>query len=252
MALIAICLYVLHLTKSHGATIWRDDRGSVSGWNLTSTSDTARLTTSNDSNCPWVPCLKLDAGDPLETAQIQRTINNTRYYSSLSIRFYYYHYGWSTDDHRFCSFAYLCEVQNKTYFNLTADPSKTIRSMTQSMSICDGYDLTIFFECRSGLGQYYDYWGIAWLDDIVISGDKNQFEDKKKDDGGIKVWFEESVAIQNDKDNNYSHEYYAKFIENGFDNWSAIKSMTDQDLKEVGIHKLGHRKTIIIAIQQMS
>ena len=40
-------------------------------------------------------------------------------------------------------------------------------------------------------------------------------------------------------------EYYGLFINSGCDDMETILSLTDDDLKELGIHKLGHRKKIM-------
>ena len=45
--------------------------------------------------------------------------------------------------------------------------------------------------------------------------------------------------------------YLNKFIENGFDNLQAIKLLTDHDLISIGTDKLGHRKLMIRAIQNI-
>eukprot|EP01084_Bolivina_argentea_P283981 486528_1 len=67
----------------------------------------------------------------------------------------------------------------------------------------------------------------------------------------IKTWFNESVAIQNTKDNNFKEIYYNLLIENGFDNFGIIQNMNMDDLKTIGVDKLGHQKTIFEAIKQL-
>ena len=64
----------------------------------------------------------------------------------------------------------------------------------------------------------------------------------------IKQWFENSVDGIEDDDKLI---YFDKFISNGFDNLIAIKEMTMDDLKEIGVDLLGHRKTINYAIRQL-
>eukprot|EP00485_Elphidium_margaritaceum_P022665 CAMPEP_0202715886 /NCGR_PEP_ID=MMETSP1385-20130828/95150_1 /ASSEMBLY_ACC=CAM_ASM_000861 /TAXON_ID=933848 /ORGANISM="Elphidium margaritaceum" /LENGTH=81 /DNA_ID=CAMNT_0049377367 /DNA_START=1 /DNA_END=246 /DNA_ORIENTATION=- len=47
------------------------------------------------------------------------------------------------------------------------------------------------------------------------------------------------------------HTYCRMFIENGFENMAVIKTMTDRDLFDIGITKLGHRKQILSEIQKL-
>eukprot|EP01084_Bolivina_argentea_P074231 134695_1 len=63
----------------------------------------------------------------------------------------------------------------------------------------------------------------------------------------VKQWFFESVAIPQD----YKEIYYNKLIQNGFDNFVVIKYIDNQDLMDIGVNKLGHRKTILIATQKL-
>eukprot|EP01084_Bolivina_argentea_P161141 280542_1 len=64
----------------------------------------------------------------------------------------------------------------------------------------------------------------------------------------VKQWFEKSVDGIDDEDKLL---YFDRFVENGFDNLIGIKEMTMDDLKEIGIDLLGHRKTIFYAIRQL-
>jgi hypothetical protein len=38
--------------------------------------------------------------------------------------------------------------------------------------------------------------------------------------------------------------YFNNFIENGFEHISLLKNINDEDLIDIGIQKLGHRKLI--------
>ena len=48
----------------------------------------------------------------------------------------------------------------------------------------------------------------------------------------------------------YNEEYIQLFIDNGYDKWSAIKILTEDNLVQMGITKMGHRNRILHAIQQ--
>eukprot|EP01084_Bolivina_argentea_P095611 171871_1 len=70
--------------------------------------------------------------------------------------------------------------------------------------------------------------------------EKNEYE-------SVKQWFFESVAVPHD----CKQIYYDKFIENGFDNFVGIKHMNNADLMDIGVDKLGHRKTILVSTQKL-
>ena len=46
-------------------------------------------------------------------------------------------------------------------------------------------------------------------------------------------------------------QYYDTFMENGFDDMKFITNMKNEDLQEIGVDKLGHRKRIIKCINDM-
>jgi hypothetical protein len=46
--------------------------------------------------------------------------------------------------------------------------------------------------------------------------------------------------------------YFNNFIENGFEHISLLKNINDEDLIDIGIQKLGHRKLILKQISQLS
>ena len=45
-------------------------------------------------------------------------------------------------------------------------------------------------------------------------------------------------------------QYVALFREQGFTDWDSVKMLTNDDLKELGMQKMGHRKKTLAAIQQ--
>ncbi len=57
----------------------------------------------------------------------------------------------------------------------------------------------------------------------------------------IKKWLHELKLLQ----------YYKIFIENGYDDVDCIKDMNDNDLKIIGINKMGHRKKIIKSLNNI-
>ena len=63
----------------------------------------------------------------------------------------------------------------------------------------------------------------------------------------VKKWFDDKLRKLLDA----RHEYCQLFIDNGFENLSIIKEMNDQDLRDIGITKLGHRKQILRQIQRL-
>ncbi len=48
-----------------------------------------------------------------------------------------------------------------------------------------------------------------------------------------------------------SEEYFNLLIENGFEKMSLIKTITENDLIQIGISKIGHRRAILLAIQSV-
>eukprot|EP01084_Bolivina_argentea_P130439 230257_1 len=67
----------------------------------------------------------------------------------------------------------------------------------------------------------------------------------------IRLWFKQTIDLPTD-DIDYNHKYCEMLIVNGFDTWKAIKAISNDDLIEIGINKLGHRKQIISAIKALS
>ena len=46
------------------------------------------------------------------------------------------------------------------------------------------------------------------------------------------------------------NNYYDTFIEHGFDDMRFLKDVTNEDLKEIGIDKLGHRKRLLKCLHE--
>ncbi len=49
-------------------------------------------------------------------------------------------------------------------------------------------------------------------------------------------------------DESYVDEYYELFIQNGIDHIDVIKTITIDDLKAIGVNKLGHRNRMMAQI----
>jgi len=47
----------------------------------------------------------------------------------------------------------------------------------------------------------------------------------------------------------FCEEYYPLFLNQGFDSMELVRTLSDGDLKEIGICKLGHRRKILMALQ---
>eukprot|EP01084_Bolivina_argentea_P161339 280877_1 len=62
----------------------------------------------------------------------------------------------------------------------------------------------------------------------------------------LRQWFQNEVKLDE-----FNEEYFHCFVDNGFEKFGNIKTMTDQDLIDIGISKLGHRKAIFRAIQKL-
>ena len=52
--------------------------------------------------------------------------------------------------------------------------------------------------------------------------------------------------------NTYYNDYYQLFIDHGWDEMNLIVTMNDEDLKQIGIDKSGHRRKIILEIAKLS
>ena len=48
----------------------------------------------------------------------------------------------------------------------------------------------------------------------------------------------------------FCSEYYQLFMNQGFDSVELMWTMSEEDLKEIGIQKLGHRRKIMMALQR--
>eukprot|EP01084_Bolivina_argentea_P309252 534920_1 len=77
------------------------------------------------------------------------------------------------------------------------------------------------------------------LDNILHKKTVNRFELSEKE--MISLWLNKDVKLA---------EYFDLFVENGFDKMEYIVYITEQDLIQIGINKLGHRKHILRQIQQ--
>ena len=64
--------------------------------------------------------------------------------------------------------------------------------------------------------------------------------------GDVKRFFYNNVCIED-----YNDRYIGLMIENGFDSLDIIKTLTIQDLVDIGVDKLGHRKKIINEIRKL-
>ena len=49
----------------------------------------------------------------------------------------------------------------------------------------------------------------------------------------------------------YFDEYYHCFVDNGFDTERVIKTMTDDDLRDIGVNKMGHRRILMEEIDRL-
>lgn len=47
----------------------------------------------------------------------------------------------------------------------------------------------------------------------------------------------------------FCEEYYELFLNQGIDSMELVRSLSDEELKQIGIQKLGHRKKILMALQ---
>ena len=61
---------------------------------------------------------------------------------------------------------------------------------------------------------------------------------------GVDNWLLDAL----DNDENDFNKYFNIFISNGFDSLNVIQNMTNQDLIDIGINKLGHRRKILAKI----
>ena len=78
--------------------------------------------------------------------------------------------------------------------------------------------------------------------DKNVNKNKNNINTNSDQDKSVCNWLRDTVELP---------QYYDSFIENGFDKMKVIKYMTKQDLKEIGIEKLGHQKLILACIDDI-
>ena len=62
----------------------------------------------------------------------------------------------------------------------------------------------------------------------------------------INDWFNQKVGLEG-----YNQQYIGLFIENGFDQLNTLKEIDANDLIEIGVTKLGHRKRILTCINEL-
>merc|ERR1712113_955531 len=67
-------------------------------------------------------------------------------------------------------------------------------------------------------------------------------DDKISQNERIKIWLTENVRLP---------IYYDLLINNGYDDMESIRDITDNDLLQIGVDKIGHRKKIIKHAQQI-
>eukprot|EP01083_Nonionella_stella_P012164 34527_1 len=63
----------------------------------------------------------------------------------------------------------------------------------------------------------------------------------------IKAWLYSVDGLDDDD----KEIYFNLFVENGFDSFVTIKALTMDDLLQIGVHKLGHRKVIMQTVTQL-
>eukprot|EP01084_Bolivina_argentea_P051934 95451_1 len=113
--------------------------------------------------------------------------------------------------------------------------------------------------CSGGHGitgiTLMDYTQVNSNENVVQEIKSNEPEKKLNDDLGdakiktkeigaeVILWLRDEVELP---------EYIPIFIENGFDDMRAIKIMDKDDLDEIGIQKLGHKKRIIFCIEELN
>eukprot|EP00483_Globobulimina_turgida_P011960 UN11982 len=66
----------------------------------------------------------------------------------------------------------------------------------------------------------------------------------------IEQWFNDDIDLQ-DLSENDKNSYFNVLVQNGFDKISIIKKVSNNDLIEIGINKLGHRKLILSAVAKL-
>eukprot|EP01084_Bolivina_argentea_P313957 543761_1 len=72
-------------------------------------------------------------------------------------------------------------------------------------------------------------------------------QNKQKNDVKFEQWFRDNVHLTVNID-----QYLKMLLDEGIDNFEIAKTITMDELKEIGITKLGHRKTIYLALQKLN
>merc|ERR1719249_457527 len=65
---------------------------------------------------------------------------------------------------------------------------------------------------------------------------------EEKEDNELKQWMENEVKLP----------YYRLLRDHGFEDMESIRYITMDDLKEINVHKLGHRKKILREIAKLN
>ena len=71
----------------------------------------------------------------------------------------------------------------------------------------------------------------------------NNDEIESKQENEVQLWLRNTVSRE---------EYCKLFHENGFETMDEVLTITETDLKELGITKMGHRRQILNAIKKLS
>eukprot|EP01084_Bolivina_argentea_P248955 416561_1 len=50
----------------------------------------------------------------------------------------------------------------------------------------------------------------------------------------------------------YYDDYYTLFIDTGYDQMKIVETMTDDELQQIGVHKMGHRRNLIMQFAKLS
>eukprot|EP01084_Bolivina_argentea_P001502 2768_1 len=171
MAVFLYILLTLHIIVIDSVIIWQINSGSTDGWVVTTSSGAvdSYIQQESSANCNTGNCLLINAGAEIETVTAQREIFTTDFYD-VSISFTYYHNGLNTDDNRYCDFRYNCNGISQQVFDFSVNQQLT--SVTRDLSACDNKNarVNIKFQCTGGKGTNTQARGIAFIDDILITG----------------------------------------------------------------------------------
>ena len=80
-------------------------------------------------------------------------------------------------------------------------------------------------------------------DDIDAEKKPNGDHDNANQRNPLKTWICDTLQLP---------KYYDLFISEGFDEISLFLELSESDLKELGILKMGHRKKILLGARQMN